>query len=116
MHQGLSIKPFDDWPPFEDGSLDAGLWCLAQVSLDGARFDLEEIAEVCDCSVEWVRKLEEEALRRLKLKLRHATRSLSDGELKELTTDILQSLDARSQDARTGLRTDVEGKTPIRGI
>lgn len=114
MHQGLSVKEFEDWPPYVDGSLDAGLWCLHAISGRGDSYTLEELAHVCGCSYEWIRKLETQALRRMKLALRHQTGTLNDQELLQLTRDICQSCDANAEDARTFFRTDPDGKTPKR--
>lgn len=64
--------PEDSAPDYEDGSFDAGLWALSEVAYPGEKFSLYAIAEVCGCSYEWIRQLEEKALKKVRLKLRHS--------------------------------------------
>ena len=59
-----------EFPPYRDGSVDAGLWALAQVSRNGVRYSLYEIAFVCGCSAEWVRQIEERAIKKMRDRLR----------------------------------------------
>jgi hypothetical protein len=53
---------------------------------------LNAIGEVCGCSYEWIRQIEERALKKLRLELRHSIGVLSE---REFTRDrILTALDA----------------------
>lgn len=84
----VSVKPFEDFPDYEDGSLDAGLWALRAVALPHSEFTLEEIAEVCGVSIEWIRKLEERALSRARLKLSQKRLTRGGSELDLLRSEI----------------------------
>src|SRR5688572_5173547 len=52
--------------PFEDGSVEAGLWALSQVAEPGERFSLHAIAHACGYSHEQVRKIEIKALAKVR--------------------------------------------------
>lgn len=82
----MSEPPKDDleFPPFEDGSFDAGLWALSQIAEEGESFSLFAIGEVCGCSQEWIRQLEERALAKLRMGLRRRIGML---DAKDLTRE-----------------------------
>src|SRR6185369_370815 len=124
MHQGLSVKEFEDGEPDREKLLqgirewilrqpkrfrfDLGLNRLSEITNRGETWTLDEIAYACDCTYEWVRKKQVQALSHLKRELRHQTGTLNDEELKQLIQDICQSCDAQAQDARTFFRTDTD--------
>lgn len=93
-------KPDDDNPPYADGSMDAGLWCMAQLAPPYTR---SEIAYVCDCSREWVRILEERALRKVLRRLKIAM----EGE--EITLENLLAIMPQTMDDFGGHKTPVQG-------
>ena|SRR5688500_10460317 len=99
----MALPPID-YPPFADGSLDAGLWALSQIAEEGERFSLYAIGEVCGCSHEWIRLLEERALKKVRLRLRHELGMLDERDLTRENT---------LTDSRTGL-IDGGGQTPVR--
>jgi hypothetical protein len=94
----LTLKEFDDFPDYEDGSFDAGLLALAMVAEPNEQFSLEAIAEVCGCSYEWIRLLERQALRKLRRALRHNTGSLSFEEEQDLKDELFAACAAKDRD------------------
>lgn len=59
-------------PPDElvDGSFEAGLYLLSLVTPRGVELSVEEIAEVCGCSKGKIWRIESNAMRKLKARLR----------------------------------------------
>lgn len=51
-------------------NIDLGLAVLSVVNTGHQRMTLEDIADVCECSIERVRQIEERALKKLRARLR----------------------------------------------
>lgn len=64
------MKPLSDREKsLERPNIDLGLAVLSIVNREGQRMTLEEIADVCECSIERVRQIEARALAKMRSRL-----------------------------------------------
>ncbi len=65
----LTLKTFEDDPPFKDGTVDAGLWALEQITKHrGQTWTYEEIGIACGVSTQRVNFIAQKALEKLFVK------------------------------------------------
>jgi hypothetical protein len=79
----------NEFPPYKDGSFNAGLWCLAQVAEPEEIFSREAIAEVCGCTQQNIARIENRVLKKMREKFkedRFVHRALRTNGRDEITT------------------------------
>jgi hypothetical protein len=96
----IELKPFEDFPPFEDGSIEAGLWCLMMISQPNEEWTLEAIAEACGVSFQAIHQIEQNALRKLRKELsRRKLTGAQDSEFELLRDELTE--ERAAMDERT---------------
>jgi hypothetical protein len=97
----IGLKPFEDFPDYEDGSIEAGLWMLAMISHPNEEWTLEAIAEACGVSFQAIHQIEQKALSKMRKELsRRKLTGNQDSELELLRGELTEeraAMDERSE-------------------
>ena len=63
---------------YVDGSIEAGLELLSQISKQGQSWSQADIGKACGCSQARIEQIERNAMKKLKFRMRHIIKGLND--------------------------------------